>query len=233
MEPILRLFDGLDLCAPSDPAMLAKVLEGLPPDAAVLDAGCGRGADIAQLLAAVPQGHVTALDLAAPFIAHIRTRFADHANLRAEVADMLAPPGGPFDLIWAGGSAYGPGLAACLDAWRAHLKPGGRVALSDACWTTDTPAPEARSFWAAEYPEMTTTQTLETRIAARGWRIRWAGWLPASAWAAYYIPLEARMDAFADDSAMRETLDGFRAEIAIWRAHGDEYGYRLLVLEPT
>jgi SAM-dependent methyltransferase len=230
MSAILRLFDGLDLCAPADAAALGRVLAGLRPDAVVLDAGCGRGADLPALVAAVPQGRVVAVDLAGPFIDHIR---ATHPRVKAHQADMMAPPGGPFDLIWSGGAVYGPGVAACLGAWRGHLAAGGRVAFTDCCWTTPTSSPAAREFWAAEYPGMGDVSALEAVIAQAGYRLVHAEWLPASAWQAYYAPVAARMDALAGDPDpdMQAVIAGFRAEIALWRAHGADYGYRLSVLE--
>jgi SAM-dependent methyltransferase len=232
MSAILRLFEGLSLCAPADPGALARVLAGLRPDAVVLDAGCGRGADLPALLAAVPQGRVVAVDLAEPFVAHVR---AAYPGVEAHHADMLAPPGGPFDLIWSGGAVYGPGVAACLGAWRGHLAAGGRVAFTDCCWTTPDPSAQARDFWAAEYPDMAGVPALEAVIAAVGYRLLHAEWLPDRAWEAYYAPVDARMNALAadPDPGMQAVIAGFHAEIALWRAHGADYGYRLSVVEPA
>jgi SAM-dependent methyltransferase len=230
MSAILRLFDGLSLCAPSDPAALGRVLAGLAPDAVVLDAGCGRGADIPALLAAVPQGRVVAVDLAEPFVAHVR---AAHPRVEAHHADMMAPPGGPFDLIWSGGAMYGPGVAACLGAWRGHLAAGGRVAFTEVCWTTPDPSHEARAFWSTEYPDMGDVAALEATIARAGYRVMQAEWLPASAWAAYYDPVAARMAALAGDPdpELQDVIAGFRAEIDLRRAHGADYGCRLSVVK--
>ena len=232
MTAILRLFEGLDRCAPGEAAHLQRIVAAVGPDAVVLDAGCGRGADLPVLLAAVPQGRVVAVDLAEPFIAHVRAAFP---RLDAHVGDMLAPPGGPFDLIWSGGSAYSPGVAACLGAWRGALRPGGVVAFTEVCWTTPAPAPEARAFWAAEYPAIGDVAALEALILTAGWRICEAFWLPRSAWAAYYEPLARRVAALADDPdpEMRDTCAAFVEEIALWRAHGDDYGYRLSVVTPA
>lgn len=229
MSAILRLFDGLSLCAPSDAAALGRVLAGLAPDAVVLDAGCGRGADIPALLAAVPRGRVVAVDLAEPFVNHIR---ATWPQVQAHHADMMAPPGGPFDLIWSGGAVYGPGVAACLGAWRGHLAAGGRVGFTELCWTRPDPSPAAAAFWAVEYPGMGDVPALEAVIARAGYRQVHAEWLPASAWAAYYAPLEARIAALAadPDPEMQAVISGFRAEIALWRAHGADYGYQLSVV---
>ncbi|MFN3293753.1 MAG: class I SAM-dependent methyltransferase [Gemmobacter sp.] len=232
MSAILRLFDGLTLCAPSDPAALGRVLAGVRPDAAVLDAGCGRGGDLPVLLAAVPRGRVVAVDLAEPFVAHVRAAFP---TVQAEVADMRAPPGGPFELIWSGGAVYGPGLASCLAAWRGVLAPGGRVAFTELCWRSPAPSAAARAFWAEEYPGMGDAAALEAAIAGAGWRQLQAEWLPASAWAAYYGPVEARMAALEADAdpALQAVIAAFRAEIALWRAHGGDYGYRLSGVAPA
>ena len=230
MSAILRLFDGLTLCAPADAAALGRVLAGLRPDAVVLDAGCGRGADIPALLAAVPRGRVVAVDLAEAFIAHTR---ATWPGVEAHAADMMAPPGGPFDLIWSGGAVYGPGVAACLGAWRGHLAAGGRVAFTECCWRTPDPSPAARAFWAAEYPGIGDVPALESVIAQAGFRLVHAEWLPPSAWESYYRPVEAQMDALAadPDPEMQAVIAAFRAEIAVWRAHGADYGYRLSVVQ--
>ena len=227
---ILRLFAGLGRCAPGDAASVALATAGLAPDAVVLDAGCGRGADLPALLAAVPQGRVVAVDLAAPFVDHVR---ATWCGVQAHVADMLDPPGGPFDLIWSGGAAYGPGVAACLAAWRGALAPGGRVAFSHLCWRKDRPSEVARAFWAVEFPDMADVAALEATIHAAGMRSVVSRWLPDAAWDNYYAPLAARIDTLAPDPdpQMQAVLAGFRAEIAMWRENGADYGYRLTVAE--
>jgi hypothetical protein len=55
-----------------------------------------------------------------------------------------------------------------------------------------------------------------------------ACWLPPEAWAASYVPLERRRDLLPEEDLTR----AFRAAIALWRAHGGDYGYRLIVARP-
>jgi SAM-dependent methyltransferase len=193
----------------------------------VLDAGCGTGADLAGLVAAVPQGRVVAIDTAEPFIAGIRARWPAQ---RAEVADMADPPGGPFDLIWAAGSIYNLGVGAALEAWRPHLAPGGRVAFSDLCWTRSARPAAVAAFFAAEGVVPVGPDDLVGGVRAAGWRVLAERWLGPEAWAAYYLPLEVRLDGFAGNPAL---IAAFRTEIGLWRGQGASFGCRLLVVEPA
>ncbi|MCC5972405.1 MAG: methyltransferase domain-containing protein [Pararhodobacter sp.] len=228
MSDIFALFAPLDRAGPGDAASLRWALEvaGTRADARVLDAGCGTGADLPALLAAVPQGRVVAVDMAAPFVARARARFA---GVEAHVADMTTPPGGPFDLIWSAGAVYNLGVAAALKAWAGQLAPGGRVAFSDLCWRVAEPPRAAREFWAGEGLELPDAAGLEAQVTAAGWRVLGARWLGHAGWAAYYEPLAARLATFDGDAALTE---GFQAEIALWRAYGASYDYRLIVAAP-
>jgi SAM-dependent methyltransferase len=226
---IYRLFQALDRCGPGDADSLTRACAGLSPEARVLDAGCGRGADLPALLALVPRGQVTAIDLSAEFIAHIRAR---HPGVRAEVADMLDPPPGPYDLIWSGGAIYGPGISAALRAWAGHLAPGGQAVFTDLVLRTDHAAPEVAAFFAEDGVTLRGLAGLRAEVAVAGWRITDGFWLPDSAWATYYLPLEARIEALDGDPEMTEVIGMFRREIALWRSHGADYGYWLTVAVP-
>ena len=226
---IYDLFDGLDRCAPGDAESLARACAGLAKTARVLDAGCGTGADLPTLLTLVPEGQVTAVDLAAPFIASIRARFP---RVRAEVADMTDPPAGPYDLIWSGGAIYGPGVKAALTAWRGKLAPGGRVVFTDLLLQGDSASPPVSDFFAEEGLALRGVAGLQAEVAAAGWRCLEGFWLADSAWADYYLPLESRLDSVAEEPQLAEIVAGFRREIALWRQHGAEYGYYLIVAVP-
>jgi trans-aconitate 2-methyltransferase len=60
--------------------VLARV-EGIAPDAAVLDVGCGSGRVTEALLALVPQGRVLALDASAEMVALARRRLGNRADV--------------------------------------------------------------------------------------------------------------------------------------------------------
>lgn len=222
------LFLPLDRAGPGDADSLRWALgvAGTAPDARVLDAGCGTGADTGALLAAVPQGKVTALDKAELFAKAVAAKFPAATVV---CGDMAAPPAGPYDLIWSAGAVYTIGIGRALAAWRGVLAPGGRVAFSDLRWTTAAPPDGARAFWAGEGVDLTDAAGLEAEIAAAGWRVLGARWLGRAGWQAYYAPIDAAL-ATCDDAALVAAL---RAEIACWRDYGDSYDYRLVVVEPA
>src|SRR5215218_8083024 len=56
-------------------------LEGIAPDATVLDIGCGTGRVTEALLALVPKGRVRALDASAEMVALARRRLGDRAEV--------------------------------------------------------------------------------------------------------------------------------------------------------
>lgn len=227
---LYRLFQGLDRCAPGDAASLIRAAGALAPDAQVLDAGCGTGGDLATLLSLVPQGRVTAVDLAEEFIAGIRRR---HPQVRAEVADMLDPPPGPYDLIWSGGGIYFPGIGPALTAWAGHLAPSGRVIFTDLVLRGQEESPQVAEFLAAEGVALRDAAALRAEVAAAGWQVADSFWLPDSAWEAYYRPVEARMQALQGDPDFAEIIPSFQREIDLWRSHGGEYGYLLVQAVPA
>lgn len=61
-------------------AVVAR-LEGIAPDATVLDVGCGTGRATEALLALVPRGRVLALDASADMVAVARERLGDRAEV--------------------------------------------------------------------------------------------------------------------------------------------------------
>lgn len=222
------LFDGLDRAGPGDAASLAWAVDlaQVPQDGVILDAGCGMGADIPGLRALRPAARIVVVDLMEAFVARVRE---EHPEVTAICADMTDPPRGPFDFIWCAGAAYGPGVGNCLAAWRRYLRADGAVAFSDLCWRVTEPAAAARAFWAAEGLEMRDAAALEDVVVAAGYEVIGACWLEAGAWAAYYEPVARRLETLPMDDLAR----GFAAEIALWRSHGDDYGYRLIVARPA
>lgn len=225
MSSLITLFAGLNRLGPGNAESLrwAIGIAGLEKSARVLDAGCGTGADLGILAAAIPQGRLVAVDLAAPMIARVKERFP---KVEAHVADMATPPGGPFDMIWSAGAVYFLGVPKALAAWRSQLKPGGVVAFSDLRARVETLPQEVVSFWATEGVTLGSVAQLEAEVIAAGYEILGTRWVGPAGWASYYGPLESELDSFEESPELVDTL---RAEIALWRTHGVTYGYRIVV----
>jgi len=235
MNGFFAIHKDLPREGPGDRASLDWALgrAGLQPDATICDAGCGPGADIAALLDHVPRGRVHAVDLHPPFVEAVRQRFADEPRVTADVADMGDLPR-RYDFIWSAGAVYQIGIAAALASFRRALHPGGRAAFSDLCWTgPDRPA-GAVAFWEDEYPQMTDIAGVEAQIGAAGGRVLDRLLLAPEAWENYYGPMEARLDALEPGAAgdLAEQIAAHRREIAVWRAHGDSFGYGLWLVVP-
>ncbi|MCE6961727.1 methyltransferase domain-containing protein [Cereibacter sphaeroides] len=234
-EAFFTLHSDLLREGPGDEESLGWALsQARPPrDGRVLDAGCGPGADVEGLLAAVPEGQVVAVDQHRPYIDELAARLDVDARLLAVTGDMMQPEG-MFDLIWCAGAIYHVGVTEALRRWRPHLKPGGRVAFSEIAWRVDNPPLEARDFWQS-YPAMTDREGVLARVEATGWRVLADRWLPEAGWAAYYEPLAARIAHLRAEAlpALADVLTQAEAEISLWRRHGDSYGYLQVVAEPA
>jgi ubiquinone/menaquinone biosynthesis C-methylase UbiE len=238
MSAIAQLMAGMERTAPGSDAATLRVLgmlEGLPPDAKVLDVGAGTGAQSIVLAAALPQARITALDISEGQLAVLQRR-AQEANVASRITTHTGPmhaldfPAESFDVIWSEGAAYIMGFNNALRKWKPMLKKRGFLVISECTWLTVAPSPDAQDFWDEAYPAM---QTLEQNLElARDSEYDVLGTyvLPLEAWQRnYYEDLEPRVaQALAQyDASSRDwkAIDRVRREIAVFRAHGNQYGY--------
>ncbi len=232
-DAFFTLYQGLDREGPGEPADVAWVagLIGLAADARICDAGCGSGADVPALLAAAPEGHVTAVDSHKPFIDELYIRVGPDPRVMAYKGHM-GKLKGPFDLIWSAGALYFLGVKKGLMAWRPALAKGGAVAFSEPCFFTDTPSDRARAFW--EGYETTDATGIADQVAAAGYEMVASRRVSDAAWEAYYTPLQARIDQLRPSAGedLAAVLDAAQTEIDSWRAIGHETGYLLCVVRP-
>jgi SAM-dependent methyltransferase len=235
-ESFFTLHADLPREGPGETADVAWAAEvaGLRPDARVLDAASGPGGDLGALLRAAPEGHVTAIDLHAPFIDAARARWGKDKRVTLEVGDMTAPRG-PFDLIWCAGAVYFLGVEAALSAWRGALADGGVVAFSEPCYFTDPPSDGARAFWQGEGVQVMGEDGIRARIAAAGFETLATRPLSDIAWESYYRPVMARVEELRPSAppALAKVLAETQAEYDAWRANRAETGYLLCVVRPV
>ncbi|MEV3853634.1 bifunctional class I SAM-dependent methyltransferase/N-acetyltransferase [Streptomyces sp. NPDC050095] len=239
-DSFFSLHHGLPRQGPGSDATTRRLLSfagALPARPRILDLGCGPGRS-ALLLAAETGGEVTAVDLHEPFLDELRAAARERGltdRVHAVNADMgeLPHQDGSFDLIWAESSAYSIGFDTALARWKRLLAPGGTLVLTECEWTTGSPSPEARAFWEEHYKLRTTEENLRACTAA-GYSVLGVHRQPESDWDEYYGPLAERAEA-ADPGrpGMAEALAGTRAELAMRREHGGEYGYTGYALRPA
>jgi SAM-dependent methyltransferase len=124
----------------------------LPPDARVLDAGCGPGRELKAVARLVPQGEVVGVDLAAGMVgsAHRAARAAGLDNtafVQADVGNLPDDFAGAFDLVYnCLAHHHYPEPAAAAAGVLKCLRPGGAYAVVDAgpAWMATLAAPLSR-----------------------------------------------------------------------------------------
>jgi len=205
---------------------------------AIADVGCGTGAS-SLVLARTLNAHVTALDIADPFLERLRERAADQGlsdRIDPVVGRMESLPFGDarFDVIWAEGAVYNIGFAEGLGAWKRFLRPGGIVAVSEITWTTASRPAAAEDHWNREYPAIATASAKLQLVEQAGYEPLGVFFLPRDCWeAGYYEPLRAGFPAFLDrhahGEAARRIVDAEQAEMSLYREHGRWYGYAFYI----
>lgn len=244
---LIRLFEGLDRLAPGSTADTARMIAALPPLPArprVADVGCGAGAAAMVLAEMLPEAQIIALDLQEAFLTRLVQRAAGRAGVTGGsgtarlfpvVADMTRPPlaDGSLDLVWSEGALYAMGFAAGVRAWARRLRPGGALAVTELIWLTETPPEAARSFFALEYPDIGPVAAKRAVLEQAGLTLLDSFVSSRAAWEAYYGPVRARLPAFRavqpDDADAQAVADAMQAEIDLFDAHGDSYGYLAMV----
>jgi SAM-dependent methyltransferase len=237
---LIECHRGLERQGPGDAAFsrqLLSLLPALPPDPCIVDLGCGTGAG-ALLLAEHYRAPVTAVALCRAFLDELDER-ASARGLRELVrtveADIgsLGWPRGRVHLLWSEGSAYNLTFAGALAAWRPLLAPGGVAVISELSWFSDRAPAEALAYWRDAYPAIAGEAENAARAKAAGFELLGLRRLPSQAWwDHYYGPLQARINGLKPEAGevMRTVIKEVEAEMALFRAHSDYYGYSFYLL---
>ncbi len=212
----------------------------LPPSPAILDLGCGSGAQTI-VLAGLTSGTILAVDSNTVFVEALNRQLVDRGlreRVTTRVGDMNAldlPPEG-FDLLWCEGALFVLGFERGLRLLRPLLRGSALAVVSEATWLRpiDQAPPEVRSFWSEAYPPMTDVEGNLALARQAGFEPLDHFTLPAEGWAAYVDPLERRMtevlarhrgDPDAEEAARSE-----RREFVMFREHLGWFGYEFYLL---
>ena len=245
----MDLHSGNPREGPGDKASTARALAAVTAAAgdrqieSVLDLACGPGMQTRHLAELLPTSHITALDIHPAFLAELEGWIAQN-NLEQQVTtvhgDMKQPPvaTGSFDLIWCEGAAYMLGVGAALQTWQPYLRADpaqGFIALSEPVFlSAQLPQPVVENW--AEYAEMSDEDGIAARVADAGFELLESFILPPAAWAAYYDPLQKRVDAlrtkYVNDADGRQVINEGQREIDAWRNYGEYFSYAFIVTRP-
>jgi SAM-dependent methyltransferase len=235
-----EVFESLPRQGPGSRACAARALalcRGLPPAPAVLDLGCGVGAQTLHL-AGLTAGAIVAVDRHAPSVRRLARTVAERGlagRVRPVVGDIARPAFAPasFDLVWSEGALYNVGLESALAVCRRLLRPGGCLAFTDAVWRTADPPPSVRESF-ADYPGMGWTGDALRAVERGGFDLLGHFTLPDEAWwDDFYDPMERRIGelraARRGDRDALAALDQLAREPEMHRRHSACYAYEFFV----
>jgi ubiquinone/menaquinone biosynthesis C-methylase UbiE len=240
---LLKMHEGLPRQGPGSNECTRKafsMLNGLPDKPEILDIGCGAGMQTVELARICPDCRITAVDIHQPFLDDLdrKARAAGVGDrittVRASMDDL--PFGdASFDVLWAESSIFIVGFGEGLSIWKRLLRPAGYACVTESVWFTDEPSPEAVAFWNDCYPAITSVSKTCAKAENAGYEVVATFLLPGSVWwDNYYIPLGKRLPDLKEAAAGNPDAEGFVAfserEIAMYREHGDEYGYAFFIL---
>lgn len=164
MSPLAfeSVYRGLPRYAPGSDPSTRKALglvPALPELSRVFDLGCGAGRQTLELAREL-KTKIVAVDLHQPFLDELAAAASEAGlahliDIRCASMDKLNEPAASIDLIWSEGAAYSIGVARALELWRPLLCAGGVLAFTELTWLADDPPSAALSYWAQEYPDMT------------------------------------------------------------------------------
>jgi ubiquinone/menaquinone biosynthesis C-methylase UbiE len=216
-----------------------QYIEGHEKFSAILDIGCGTGAQTITL-ANHTQAKIIAVDAFSEFIEKLRERavkagVGDRITGLAMPMDMLNLPEHGFDLVWAEGSIYITGFEKGLKYWKKFIKPGGWLAVSEISWLTKNRPIEIHEYWMTAYPQIAQVDEKLKTIQKCGYIPAAHFAFPENCWTEhYYEPIVKRVEAFGEQfKSMPESQEFIRAEleeIEMYKKYKEYYSYVFYIM---
>ena len=235
-----EVFEPLPRQGPGSPASARRALDlciGLPASPAILDLGCGAGAQTFHL-AGLTTGTIVAIDNHAPNIERLRAEVTERGlgeRIHPLVGDIGRPEHEPesFDLVWSEGALYNIGIEEALRLYHPVLKPGGYFAFTEAVWRKKDPPPEVKAAF-EDYAAMGSTRDVLAKIEKSDFALvdhftlAHEDW-----WDGFYTPMERRIEElrgkYSGDAESLAALEEIAREPEMHRRHSDYYGYEFFV----
>jgi len=240
-EIFFEVHTGLPREAPGDEGSTVRALEmmtDLPAAPELLDIACGPGGQTI-VLACHSAATITAVDIHEPFLEELQRRAAAAGvkdritTIKASMFDLAL--GRTFGAIWSEGAIYMIGFVAALRAWRALLRPGGYIAVTELSWIKTDPPRDIAEYWHEQYPGVSSLEENRAHVRAAGYRGIGQFAVPESAWwDSYYQPMERSVAEFRrkyeGNADVQRVLDIELTEIDMYRRYSDWYGYVFYVM---
>ncbi|MCK4967390.1 SAM-dependent methyltransferase, partial [bacterium] len=127
------------------------------------------------------------------------------------------------------------GFEKGITEWKEFLKPGGYMAVTEACWLKSNPPQELIDFWMECYPGILMVEENISIIEKCGYSLLEHFTLPEDAWWDYYNPLQKRIPALREkysgnDEAL-ELIDATETEIFMYQKYSEWYGYEFFIMK--
>jgi SAM-dependent methyltransferase len=234
---ICEYYSSLERQGPGSPEVTAKALsfiDTLKNESRIADIGCGTGGQT-MVLANLTSGIITGIDLFADFIDIFKDNCRKR-NLQDRVEgvvgsmDNLAFQNEELDLIWSEGAIYNIGFERGIKEWRAFLKTGGFIAVSEASWFTENRPVEIDNFWKDAYPEIDLISKKVSQMEKAGYIPIATFVLPENCWTEnFYAPQVSAQDKFmkkyAGNKKAEDLVSNQRHEAEMYKKYKEYYGY--------
>ena len=234
---ICEYFKTLDRQGPGSPEITLRALsfiDNLGEESRIADLGCGTGGQT-MVLGQHIEGSITGIDLFPVFI-DLFNENARKLDLQDKVKgivgsmDSLPLQKEELDLIWSEGAIYNIGFERGLKEWRAYLKTGGYIAVSEASWFTMERPAEIDAFWQDAYPGIDTVSNKVAQVEKAGYIPIATFILPEECWTEhFYAPQVTADENFLKKHAGNKVAEDFianqRHEAQLYHKYKDYYGY--------